>query len=166
MVQARNWLTKIQLDWKNIFTVTGEQQLDELLHQHNRQAWICERYESKTVHWREFKTEVFWTRTLPLALHDKVSDELDSLYAKGIIVPVKFSSWAVPVVPVIKRDGNVRLCGDLQTDYQQCSKEWKYIPYPELKSYSHQYLVARYFQSWTCRMLTCSSNWMSHLKNL
>ena len=31
---GRNWLTKIQLDWKN-FTVTGEQQLDELLHQHN-----------------------------------------------------------------------------------------------------------------------------------
>ena len=47
---GRNWLTKIQLDRKNIFTATGEQQLDELLHQHNRQAWICERYESKTVH--------------------------------------------------------------------------------------------------------------------
>ena len=32
---GRNWLRKIQLDWKNIFTVTGEWQLDELLHQHN-----------------------------------------------------------------------------------------------------------------------------------
>ena len=32
---GRNWLTKIQLDWKNIFTVTGEWQPDELLHQHN-----------------------------------------------------------------------------------------------------------------------------------
>ena len=29
---GRNWLTKIQLDWKNIFTVTGERQLDELLY--------------------------------------------------------------------------------------------------------------------------------------
>ena len=32
---GRNWLTKIPLDWKNIFTVTGERQVDELLHQHN-----------------------------------------------------------------------------------------------------------------------------------
>ena len=49
-----------------------------------------------------------------MALREKVSDELDKLQANGmiIIVPVKFSSWAAPVVPVIKRDGNVRLCGD------------------------------------------------------
>ena len=32
---GRNWLTIIQLDWKSIFTVTGERQLDELLHQYN-----------------------------------------------------------------------------------------------------------------------------------
>ena len=31
---GRNWLTKFQLDWKTIFTITGEQQLDELVHQH------------------------------------------------------------------------------------------------------------------------------------
>ena len=47
-----------------------------------------------------------------MALREKVSDELDKLQANAIIVPVKFSSWAAPIVPVIKRDGNVRLCGD------------------------------------------------------
>ena len=31
---GRNWLTKIRLDWKTIFTITGEWQLDELIHQH------------------------------------------------------------------------------------------------------------------------------------
>ena len=30
----------------------------------------------------------------------------------GILEPVKFSSWATPVVPIRKRDGNIRLCGD------------------------------------------------------
>ena len=54
----------------------------------------------------------FKARSLPLALHHKVSDKLDNLQAKGIIVLVKFSSWAAPVVPVIKHDGNVRLYGD------------------------------------------------------
>lgn len=26
--------------------------------------------------------------------------------------PVRFSEWAAPVVPVVKSDGNVQLCGD------------------------------------------------------
>ena len=37
---------------------------------------------------------------------------LDSLVEQGIISPVKFSSWAAPVVPVMKQDATVRLCGD------------------------------------------------------
>ena len=50
--------------------------------------------------------------TFPLALHEKVSNELDKLQANSIIVPLKFLSWAASVVPVIKQDSNVRLCGD------------------------------------------------------
>ena len=60
---GRNWLTKIQLDWKNIFTVTGEWQLDELLHQHNSvfedKLGSVRDMKVKTVCGREFKTEVF-----------------------------------------------------------------------------------------------------------
>ena len=111
------------------------------------------------------KPKFFKACTLPLALCDKVSDELDNLQANGVIVPVKFSPWAAPVVPIIKHDGNVRLCGDYKLTINSVAKNEVY-PYPELKSYLHQYLVARHFQSWTCRMLTCSSNGMSHLKNM
>ena len=42
----------------------------------------------------------------------KVENELDHLEQKGIITPVQYSYWAAPVVPVLKRDGSVRLCGD------------------------------------------------------
>ena len=58
------------------------------------------------------KPKFFKTTIIPLALCDKVSDELDNLQAKGFIVPVKLSPWATPVVPVIKCDGIIRLCGD------------------------------------------------------
>ena len=30
----------------------------------------------------------------------------------GVIEPVPFSDWAAPVVPVLKRDNSIRLCGD------------------------------------------------------
>ena len=32
---GRNWLTKIQLDWRNIFANSEEQQLDDLLHRYS-----------------------------------------------------------------------------------------------------------------------------------
>ena len=32
--------------------------------------------------------------------------------AQGVIEPVLSSDWAAPIVPVIKTDGTVRICGD------------------------------------------------------
>ena len=50
---GRNWLTKIQLDQKNIFTVTGEWQLDELLYQHSSV------FEDKLGSVRDMKVKLF-----------------------------------------------------------------------------------------------------------
>ena len=44
---------------------------------------------------------------------DKVEDELKKLQEQGVIEPVKFSKWAVPIVPVLKHDRkSIRICGD------------------------------------------------------
>ncbi|KAL5475306.1 hypothetical protein EMCRGX_G027394 [Ephydatia muelleri] len=40
--------------------------------------------------------------------------ELDRLEKEGIIEAVRFSDWAAPIVPVVKRDGSVRICGDFK----------------------------------------------------
>ena len=47
-------------------------------------------------------------------------------------MPVKFSSWAAPVVPVIKRDGNVRLCGDYKLTINSVAKNEVY-PLPRIE---------------------------------
>ena len=53
-------------------------------------------------------------RKVPFALRDKVNNELKRLEKDGIISPVKISDYATPIVPVIKRDGSVRICADFK----------------------------------------------------
>ncbi|XP_070385087.1 uncharacterized protein [Dermacentor albipictus] len=53
-------------------------------------------------------------RTLPFGLKDRVIKELQRLQREGILVPVKTSEWAASIVPVLKRDGSVRICKDFK----------------------------------------------------
>ena len=47
-------------------------------------------------------------------LKQKVEAELQRLKDLSIISPVKFSRWAAPIVPIVKKDGSVRICGDFK----------------------------------------------------
>lgn len=56
----------------------------------------------------------FQPRVVPYAIRPKVEAELTRLTEMGVISPMQYSEWATPVVPVIKKDGSVRLCGDFK----------------------------------------------------
>ena len=56
-------------------------------------------------------------RPVPFALQAGVEEELERLQKQGIIEPIQFSDWAAPIVPVVKSDGKIRICGDYA--YQQ-----------------------------------------------
>lgn len=51
-------------------------------------------------------------RQVPFAIKPLVERELDELVTKGIFEKVDHSQWATPLVPVIKPNGSIRLCGD------------------------------------------------------
>lgn len=51
-------------------------------------------------------------RPVPYALKEKIDKELDRLLGLGILKPVEHSEYASPVVPVLKKDGSIRLCAD------------------------------------------------------
>lgn len=51
-------------------------------------------------------------RAVPYALRPKVEEELRRLQNEGILTKVEWSDWATPIVPVPKKDGSVRICGD------------------------------------------------------
>ena len=74
-------------------------------------------------------------RPVAYSLREKVSDDLDRLQLQEILEPVEFSEWAAPIVPVVKANGSIRICGDYKTTVNAASKLDKY-PFLELMIFS------------------------------
>ena len=55
------------------------------------------------------------TRSVPFAIKDAVAQEIQHLESVGNLKKVEFSHWGTPVVPVPKRDGSFRICGDFRS---------------------------------------------------
>ena len=113
---GRDWLGQLEVDLgaiqvNNLQETTA---LDEILDKHPKvfSAYLgCmegPKVETK-VHPKFYKP-----RTVPFMLRDMVESELLRLEKEGIIAPVKFSKWAAPIVPVVKKNGTVRICGDFK----------------------------------------------------
>lgn len=51
---------------------------------------------------------------VPYAMKEKIEYELERLLKLGVIAPVDYSDWATPVVPILKKDGSIRLCGNFK----------------------------------------------------
>ena len=126
----RNWLEYLKLDWHRLFKIYSPE-LKDLIAQYSDvfrpelgKFTDCELslLVEDSVHPRFFKA-----RPLPYALRERVDQELDRLIRLGVITPVKQSNWAAPVVPVVKSDNSIRLCGDYKITINQASKP---DPYP------------------------------------
>ena len=62
----------------------------------------------------------------------KVEETLDRLVKEEVLEPVQFASWAAPIVPVVKPDKSVRICGDFRLTVNQASKLDQY-PLPRIE---------------------------------
>ena len=108
----------LETHWWLIFAVyiPKEKKLKAALDEFNEvfveETGLCKGVKAR-IHMKSDATPIFHkARPLPYAMKKKDENELDRLEKKGIITPVQYSDWAAPVVPVLKRDGSVRLCGD------------------------------------------------------
>ena len=116
---GRNWLNVIRLNWHQIaYTApfSRNKQLQEVINQYPSvfETGLGTFKVSKAhLSVKENTTPVFHRpRPIPFAIRKAVEDELTSLVNAGILEKVDHSEWAAPIVPVPKRDGRFRICGD------------------------------------------------------
>ena len=130
---GRDWLSQLKLNWKSLSVHYAQsvRSLEEILAKHTG-LFDSELGKAKSVeaklHLDPNATPRFCkARPVPHALREKVENELSRLEADGIIEPVQFSEWAAPVVPVLKQDGSIRICGDYKLTINKAAK---LDPYP------------------------------------
>ena len=61
----------------------------------------------------------FRPRSVPFALKNAIDTELNRLVDAGILKKVKSSLWVTSMVPVLRKDGRIRLCGDYKVTVNQ-----------------------------------------------
>ncbi len=71
-------------------------------------------------------------RPVPYAVRQKVEAELDRMEAEGILSKVDWSAWATPVIPVTRKTGNIRLCGDFKVSINPVLQAEQY-PLPRIE---------------------------------
>jgi hypothetical protein len=70
----------------------------------------------------------FKPRSVPFEMKTKI----DRCQDNKVMEPVRFSDWAAPLVPVVKPDGTVRLCGDYKVTVNKVSSLEQY-PIPKME---------------------------------
>ena len=136
---GREWLRSIQLDWKTIgLTIldTASTQVELLLKEYNEifrdELGTMNSIQASLKLKEDVAPRFHRPRSLPFALKEPVEQELHRLEEAGILEKVSHSEWAAPIVPVPKKDGIVRLCGDYKVTVNQCLDVDQYpIPKPD-----------------------------------
>ncbi|UYV68293.1 K02A2.6-like, partial [Cordylochernes scorpioides] len=58
-------------------------------------------------------------------------NEIDGMVNEGILQPIEYANWAAPIVPVLKKDGSLRICGDFRCTANKAIELDKY-PLPSI----------------------------------
>ncbi|XP_062514005.1 uncharacterized protein K02A2.6-like [Corticium candelabrum] len=78
------------------------------------------------------------------ALRQQVADQLKLLESEGILKPVDHVGWAAPMVPVIKPDKSIRICGDFKYTISRATRMNKY-PISQVEDLLARLAKGKYF---------------------
>ncbi|KAL6469072.1 hypothetical protein MHYP_G00225960 [Metynnis hypsauchen] len=140
---GRDWLIQIQLDWRSIYSictipsteVSTETELKRVLESaadvFQDGIGTLKHIKGKIVLNENVSPKFHKARPVPYSIREKVASELDRMEAEGILSKVDWSPWATPIVPVIKKNGAVRVCGDFKVSINPVLKGEQY-PLPRI----------------------------------
>lgn len=137
---GRDWLDKLYPEWRSPFqslnSVKSFKSLQEEINIKfpNVISQVCEPilgYEAEIVMKDEASPIFHKAYSVPFKLRDQVSDELDRLVKENVLVPVKHSKWASPIVVVPKSNGKLRLCMDCKVTINKYV-ETEHYPLPRV----------------------------------
>ena len=149
-LMGRDLLTSLEVTWEGRIANISEhsQALKDVLDKHASvftEELGCLQGQKVHLHINTTVTPKFCKpRTVPFALRDKVEAELDRLGSLGIISPVKSATWAAPIVPVVKKNGTVHICGDYKATINQATKKETY-PLPRVEDLFANFSGGKYF---------------------
>ena len=114
---GRNWLEHIKLNWSELHNVNCPLfSLGNVLKTHDAvfrsELGKLQGISAKLHIAPDARPRFFRPRPVALSLKEKVLNEISRLENLGVITPVKYSDWATPIIPIVKEDGSIRLCGD------------------------------------------------------
>ena len=125
---GHDWMSALQLDWPSIHPQRANV---KLLDDYPTLFGSGGKLKNTTVSLNIDQTvplKFHKTRPLPYTLRNKVEEKLDRLVTVGTISPVSTSKWASPIVPVVKSDGSVRICGDYKVAVNKALSV-RYLPF-------------------------------------
>ena len=111
---GRNWLRNIEMNWGSIKEISCD--IDNVLAKHKSvfhdELGTMQGTKAKLFVKPDSKPKFFKPRPVPHALYGAIEQELNRLESMGVIEKVRYSEWAAPIVPVVKPDNSIRVCGD------------------------------------------------------
>ena len=127
---GRNWMEAIKLNWDSCrICVNPEKvhsQLKKVLDAHKEvlaeDLGTLKDTKAKIYLKEGAQPKFVKARPVTFTMKAPLKQELERLEKEGIITPVQFSEWAAPIVPIVKSDGSVRVCGDYECTINQASK--------------------------------------------
>lgn len=147
---GRSWLDAFYPHWRNRFLtnscineikkdlVSGNKNIFEIEKLKNKYPRIFSPLNTTIEHFKAnivLKTDsqpIFHAAySVPYKLREKVEKELERLCQNEILIPVKYSQWASPIVIVNKPNKGIRICIDCKVTINRCIQTEHY-PLPRV----------------------------------
>ena len=114
-LMGRDWLQQITLDWHSLHHIRANHNsaVESLLAKHKdvfAERLKVKNFAAKLHVSPDAQPRYYRPRPVSHSLRAKLEKQLLELESLGIIEPVQFSDWVAPIVPVLKANGELRVC--------------------------------------------------------